>query len=448
MTLYRSCVVRPSKDGGNCKKLDVNYSINNWKSSNVSNVKLVYKEPTQYNVDSTYNLSEQLKLEIDDSTAKGSMSYSCANSDCTSECIGTWHRNKKGNWVCSKSRAIGPVEMSVSYDIEYPESLKWSSKKDDGSLVENANNTKNNFYEIGYGLPVSFVSPDGIYSSPSGGKGELVVEISKLGTSVNGSLTKGRMDHVIAYQYPTTKTIRYSCSFNIKNQLFGDDCEYDEDGKLKDNSPEYCDPKVDGNPKDNSIKDIDVVFRTIDLVKNNGTNYSENLNSIKTAFPGRAGTARTRGANWNNNLKDDSGNYLTNDSDIVNKIAKILDSSIYTKHASNPMYVIVLNSTSIKEIRSYNKAARSASRDPFTDLKAETSSTGNSSDGYLGYVCRKNGNYTYCASRFLSRLYNLETKTSSSGNKVYTLRGYCMINSDTISRAKKYADAKGCLYSD
>lgn len=374
----------------NCTNDDVIYGVNDLKSKISTEINVTYKEPNSTRNGLFDNVKDRMVANYVSGT--GGVNETCSNKNCTN---------------------IGIFEIVANYEFEYSDNLKWYSKKEDSSLVPNDNAHHNDissngsyYYEIGYGLPTTFTTPNGIYGN--GGDGKLNANISKIGT-------RNHFNKLVIL-YSGKDNIDYSCQFKIKNQLFGEECEYDASGNLKPNAPNYCDPKIDNKveistPETSSVKKVDVVFRVVKLINSEA--------NIGIAFPGRTGSGtRDRGTNWR----------ILSNTDIV----KVLNSDIYTK---DPMFEITLNSANIKDIRNWNKKAKRKGKDPyseFTPLTAGASST--ETNGFTGYKCYERNGNKYCASSFLSQL-----NTYSDKQK---LRGTCMTSSDTMTRAKN--NINGC----
>ena len=153
------------------------------------------------------------------------------------------------------------------------------------------------------------------------------------------------------------------------------------------------------------------------------------------AFPGRAGSTRERGINWDEHMKDTSGNALVGTA-IVNRVAKILDSGVYT---NKPMYTIILKPKYIRNIRDYNKKAKNQGKDSYSDFTVTSSSYGSSYNEYLGYQCRQNGTYIYCASLFLEHLRTYSIDDEDGYTRL--LSGKCM-NSGVATRLALYFSSR------
>ena len=435
VTINKKCVIRPNPLNNNtdpaptCNGTKLTYTQNNFKDSGSATMNLYYEDPTEvsdFKVNGVTLVKDPSEPEI---TGTGISNVQCSSKYC-------------GGSYNASTKIFTPGKiyvMGVKYKYNYTDSLEWYSSKKDSSIVKKPSDlTTNRYYYIGYGLPTSFTVTNGTYNKQSksvGAKGELKLEITQAGTN-NGK----RM----SYLFAKYGNIIYACEFSIKNQIYGDECEYSS-GTLVNGSPDYCDPKEDDVPKDNGVNDIDVVFRTIKLINNTG-DASTNATALKEIFPGRAGTTRTRGKNWQvNNLKDSSGGIILNEDDVINRIAFLLDyDDIYND--SHLMYKIVLSTNSISQIRKYNKDTKShtysggTKRDPYTGIY-----TGSlDSVGYTSYKCKHNStddNYIYCASDFLTQM----TKIKSNDTDYVLSKTGCMVYDDTQTRVNHYAESKGCM---
>ena len=203
-------------------------------------------------------------------------------------------------------------------------------------------------------------------------------------------------------------------------------------------SPEYCDPtkddKIDdpgtGIDTNRYIRDIDVVFRVIDLISDN--NVAPNGSIIGNAFPGILGEGRIRGRNWAK-LSD-------------SEVEDILREDIYQKE---PMYSLELNTANIQYIRKLNREARENNIDPYSEMRMFTgidsdTTPDNKLAGYTGYYCVSydanptfgKDTYKYCASRFISYLSSDAFKNHGGAR----LEGTCVeANSIASKRAITYS---------
>ena len=445
--ISKSCIIRPNPraETSTCTGAHVRYNVNNWANSAGATMEVYYEEPSG---NDSFKVDNVLLAKTNTYIAPESENIDepCAYSDCGKYENGVYKYGINRQYL-----------QSATYTYAYPDTFAWYSNKKDGSVEQNPTNKSNNsYYFLGYGLPTSFLTPNGTYNKtiPSAnGKGKLVLTISKAG---DGADDGKRMNYI----FKDFGELKYSCSFAIKNQLYGDDCEYDNSGNLVDGSPEYCDPTIDDVPTPNSIKDIDVVFRTVKLVgyDNSASGYANNLAAIKEAFPGRTGdSTRSRGKNWTvltdaegnvlkGGIKDKNGNLITSTTEAVNRSAEILDYS--TTYGRNPLYKITLTSTAIDTIRKYNYDTKDHTytagtrRDPYSGIYLDSTLD---TYGYTSYKCSANStdnNYKYCASEFLSKMMNTVAK---DGTKV--LSGTCMTTDNTQTRANTHANSRGCLQS-
>lgn len=339
--------------------------------------------------------------------------------------------NKKP--ISNKITTNGKFTVTADYRFDYGKKLHWYSDKGNNfkSVTEDSISSKlpsNQYVEIGYGLPTDFTEPTNVYSIKwtddkgfdeevvkKSNNGYMYATIKNIGTKNTNSKGGYHFDQLVKDNsskagFFKDGTLKYTCDYNIENELFGYEC------KDTDNDPLYCDKKQ-------SPKGIDVAFRTIELVNTNSSDKEAELNK---AFPGRSGNGREIGRNWYIWL---NGN--PNDKTDKTNLYDILNNNVYDK---KPLYKITLNSSTISKIRKYNKKARNSKNssiyiDPYTfmgDIKATES------NGYAGYKCVKadGKKYAYCASNFLTQL-----KNDSSIN----YSGECVINADTNKRATNFS---------
>jgi len=351
----------------------------------------------------------------------------------------------------SNCSTIYRVEMEAEYEIDYTNELNWYSdssdnfkKKTEKDVKDAKGNIEAKYVSIGYGLPTTFLTPtsfDTWYGESSDkSSGYMYVDLSQVGTKNSDGTyhfdryTKYYVDG--AYKYGEEKGkgshIKYSCDYSIENILY----DYE---KTKDNvspkpdctiTPEKTICGVNRTPNG-----IDVVFRTVELVKDE--------TEIDKAFPGRSGSGRTIGLNWN----------IDTDNKII---SKVLDEKIYEE---KPKYEIKLTSALIQKIRKNNKKNSYTSLEKY-EFNNYSVNINNAlvSEVYdkclLGdkQACRSysyfktkyneiskdvnstlNYGYTYAASEFIS-------KYIKKGN----LTGTCAGESDTSKRAEKYSKTYGC----
>ena len=133
---------------------------------------------------------------------------------------------------------------------------------------------------------------------------------------------------------------------------------------------------------------------------------------VTKAFPGRDGTGREVGKNWE--LPE-------------TELHQILDENVYNN--SHAQYELMLDVNAIQYIRRSNQAYFSNDVDPYTSYYDETNK--------LKVLCKSKDNQKYCASEFLTDL-----QTDSALN--YPLMGSCLPNGfDTSGRAQDVLD-NGC----
>lgn len=395
MTITKKCVV-VSVDGANCT-MNSNYTIDTrWASNTVkTSLTLVYDEPN-----SDLDVDKELKRNLVGTPTvkvkyKGRNLANATNFKCT-------------NASCSN---LDYYIVTANYSFNYKDDLKWYANKDDGSLVPYDSSHKNEiatnpayYYLIGYGLPTSFTTPNGVYTTKMGVIVSSVGDDDHFGTLIK-NYTKADGTHI---NINNEGSFKYSCSFKIENDLFGEECEYDDAGNLISGSPEYCDEEEDDTP-DGDVKNIDVVYRVVKLINNEA--------DIAKAFPGRLGNGRTKGTNWN----------LDNST-----ILSILNTDVYSYE---PMYKITLNSANINRIRSYNKDAKRANIDAYSEF-TQYNGGGAETDtpGFTGYKCVEKNGEKYCASRFVSKLISENW-----------LKGRCTTgNGNTITRANNLVGNPKC----
>ena len=236
-------------------------------------------------------------------------------------------------------------------------------------------------------MPTSFKTHSGTYND------KLVATVSNVGFNDHfDSLLGG------------TGSFEYSCGLKIHNEIYDKEC-YDENGNLLPNAPAYCLPS-------NDPKGIDVVFREVQLI--NGSTDKH----IRYAFPGAkanafsSGKPRQKGANWA---------VLTNQ-----EIYNVLNVNVYN---NKPMYEIKLDTRVITNIRNINKKAKNKNKDPYSGMHDMSGNNKTLAGGFIGYKCSDGVNGKYCASSFLSELYNK-----------YGLTGECIWTSNTSDRANRIAN--------
>lgn len=293
----------------------------------------------------------------------------------------TLNTNSGNSKIFQIGKGMKSFKVTANYKFLYDlGNLSWYSGN--GSNISNLftyDNRKNGRGEltyIGYGLPTSFNALSGTY------KNKMSAIITNIGTTMNNGESKFKKYVKYELNSGLSEEYTYSCDYNIYNELFGYECS-DENGKIYDNAPDYC--KGINVPK-KTIKDIDVVFRTIDLIDNNGVDNQVKLNR---SFPGRSGkginSERKKGSNWSlPNVEDEY-------------ILSVLDNKIYDEE---PMYHFTLDVTLIKSIRAANDKIKDSGWDPYTSWE----SPGQELTAFMGFVCNNNSDKKYCVSHFISYL--------------------------------------------
>jgi hypothetical protein len=132
--------------------------------------------------------------------------------------------------------------------------------------------------------------------------------------------------------------------------------------------------------------------------------------TLDKAFPSREGDGREPGINWQ--LDEEL-------------LREILDADVYNAPA---MYEIMLDVNAIQTIRKDNQNYFNTGKDPYASYY--------DANNVQKVYCATKGNEKYCASDFISDLYN------GSGLN-YRLLGTCLPTGNTLDRAKHVLD-KGC----
>ena len=361
------------------------------------------------------------------------------------------NKTKYREYRCGDNcETIEYVEMIADYNITYPDSLKWYSDskeyfdRKDAEEVENKGVADARYVALGYGLPTTFITPTNfntVYGlSNDKTSGYMYVNLSNIGTKNQDNTyhfdryTQYYIDDTYKNVLDTSKkTIKYSCNFSIENILY--DYESDEDSEENKNTP-YL--EVNGKKVSSVIRTpngIDVVFRTVELISDS--------KEIDVAFPGRSGSGRTIGLNWQ----------LDNENEIQ---TNLLNKNIYEEE---PKYVIDLNSTNIQKIRKSNEknSYTSLEKYEFAKNKPAIDSTVLTK---VGGLC-KNGDKDSCRSYsyFLTKNQQYSKDTDSDIDYSYTyaasefistyakngeLKGKCVKEQDTKKRAEKFAKTFGC----
>ena len=465
-------------------KVKLNYKQALPKGTTVQNSQLLSKntnlELARLNIN-MYSVSNGKITQISDNNE---IYYSCGkngwNEDYlygngTSKCSDKWD-NKNGNpftYTCFNdntgrlqcknlaSNNFSPIIfVTATYDILYDDDLKWYSDKSDNyskktasKITDGVDNAK--YVSLGYGFPTSFVTPplpatgDYYYGknlSSSSTGGYMYAEISNIGTRKGTSYHFDKLKQAITDDDPNSNdTIKYSCGFNIQNKLYCFECSP--------NPPKGCKNGI-CKPEDSVPKGIDVVFRTVELIDTKSA--ETNVQKITRAFPGRSGSGRNIGDNWDFDKKNAELEAKIGEKNVAGKIiTQLLNNNIYE---SSPKYVIDLNPVVIQDIRKENKKdsytsmseyifkKHSSTRYTTPDLnKAINECKDDNKNGCrrMSFLYRTfseaNNNeqldysYTYGASPFLSELMSKKRLT-----------GTCAEEIDTGKRAETFAESYGC----
>lgn len=351
------------------------------------------KLPDLSNLDTKVNIDYNLRYSVNGDLEKTLISGESQNNGATVTC----YKGAKNN--CK----LGGLDISThtrdvvgTYELKYTKKFNWYSSKLDGTLYDKSDydsktssdsSKKSFYYYIGYSMPTSFKTHSGTYND------KLVATVSNVGFN----------DHFDSLLGGTGSFV-YSCGLKIHNEIYDNEC-YDENGNLLPNAPAYCLPS-------NDPKGIDVVFREVQLI--NGSTDKH----IRYAFPGAkanafsSGKPRQKGANWA---------VLTNQ-----EIYNVLNVNVYN---NKPMYEIKLDTRVITNIRDINKKAKNKNKDPYSGMHDMSGNNKTLAGGFIGYKCLDGVNGKYCASSFLSELYNK-----------YGLTGECIWTSNTSDRANRIAN--------
>ena len=374
-------------------------------------IQFVFKEPVnsiygantrsfefndKLNVDGSYN---QNNVDTSKCVKKTIYKYTCSGYASGVTCS----PEAKQVWDCT----VVTWDIHGSYTYKYPvEHFQWYSLKTNSTLVnENKKGTEDKafFYSIGFGLPTALSLTDGTY--------ELKAIVYNLGDNADFSggnpkyerPTDTHFDPLglnVATNEGNQKGFEYICTYEVDNEIFGYDCQY-EDGELTANSPEYCDKEEDDNSR-GSLIGLDIAYRLVTLLSDGDSTYK--------AFPGKDGNGRIPGGNWSLGETE---------------IRDILDADVYNEPA---MYEIMLDVNAIQKIRKDNQTYFDGGKDPY----ASYYDANNAQKVY----CAEKGDEKYCASDFISNLYN------GSGLN-YRLLGTCLPTGNTLERAEYILD-KGC----
>lgn len=331
-----------------------------------SDVKNKISEGKIFNFENNNNINTKISIKYTDPTGK----YVTDENKYLSPILDSIQYDE--NYMNSEGKIIRKTDnftISATYKFDYNLEFKWYSDKSDNyesknKLTLDDVNDSLNYVFIGYGLPTSFATSDGLYEK------NLDVIIKNIGTN-------DRFDKYVEKILGQSNGYNYSCSFKIHNESFGNEC-CTKEGEIIPNAPAYC-GSCEGN---GDPKGLDVVFRTIDLMDSN------TKEELDRAFPGMSGTGltggnRKMGANWDKVYSAEDG---------AKQVFNILSSSIYDDENREPMYRITLDVSLIKKIREANAKIR-ADGDPYTDMTYESGAafggTGlraSKENGYRGYL--------------------------------------------------------------
>ena len=385
---------------------------NNIKYVHKATVQFTFKEP----VNSVYGANSRSFEFNDDLIVEGNFNESNVDtSKCTKKtiykysCSGyasgvTCTPEAKEVWNCT----VVTWDITGNYTYKYPvEEFQWYSLKIDSTLLNEKDKGSEDeafFYSIGFGLPTALSLTDGTY--------ELKTVVYDLGDDAefsggNPQYERPEDTHFDPLGLPvdtnngSKKGFEYICTYEVDNEIFGYDCQYDESGKLIYSSPKYCDDDKDDD-SDGSLLGIDITYRLVTLLSDG--------DSVNKAFPGKDGNGRMPGGNWS-----------IGDMEIHN----ILDADVYNDPA---MYEIMLDVNAIQKIRKDNQTYFNSGKDPY----ASYYDANNNQKVY----CAEEGDQKYCASDFISDLYN------GSGLN-YRLLGTCLPTGNTLERAEEVLE-NGC----
>jgi len=324
-------------------------------------------------------------------------------------------------WDCSAG-ITWDIQASFEHFYTPEADFKWYSLKTTHELVSERNRPTDLevgfYYAIGFGLPTAFSLSDGSY--------QVAVAVTNVGDMANINAaeishtayhaTRGHFaplltDSTRTSQAPINLTnpvsvlntqpgFHYVCHYNVRNEVFGYECVYDNGGNLVTDSPIHCDPHDRNRTSDGGVVEIDVVYRLISLIT------SGEPDQLEIAFPGRRGGGRDRGFNW---IENPDG------SDV--DVGAILNRN---RRERDPIYVITLDVGTIGTIRTDNERLFRANVDPYSSF------CDNGSCSEMKILCEgESTDETYCASEFLSMMYG------------QGLRGTCIDpwGSNTLSRA-------------
>lgn len=233
---------------------------------------------------------------------------SCSNGRCTNKtetiknCSGDGHYAEKTRTAKTTFSLKSGVYQYVLKDNHL------SIHASDLSKYINSNFTAN-YINVGYSnLPVSYSASDGKYGVMHD-KGQLDINYSNIG-HVSGNQTS--VDKIMSSITEGSSYGRWECEFNIYSGLIPDDGD-----------------------KDNNGRDINVIYRPIDLSR---------------PFPDIDGSDRETGSNWCNGDNDCS----SDNSLVLNYINNNRNVNEYELYNGEPMYTFILTPAIVNEIRRYN----------------------------------------------------------------------------------------------
>lgn len=320
--------------------------------------------------------------------------------------------NIEGTWTY-KYKQEDFMWFSLKYNKEHPDETLMNQQERDEKY---SSTDENLFYSIGFGLPTALSLPNGKYGTDVDSPMKVIV--SKLGDtggdqdydidpSYIGQKNYHKIDghfqnllDAVSTKEGATYGFEYTCTYEVKNDMFGTDCKYDDAGNLMPDSPHYCDDNEDDVPN-GRVLGIDVAYRLVGLLNDD--------DPIFKAFPGRDGSGRLMGSNWQ---LDDT------------QLKDTLRSDIYDDKA---MYEIFLEVALIQKIRDDNGDVTSG-------------------DAYSAFAKDDNvicvgGNDKYCATEFISKLARGQF---ISGNYMV---GTCLGETDTQRRADAHGACNNASYT-
>ncbi len=352
----------------------------------------------------------------------------------------------------SNCSTIYRVVMEADYDIDYSNELNWYSdssdnfkKKTEKDVKDAKGNIDAKYVSIGYGLPTSFLTPSSFNTwygeSSDKSSGYMYVDLSQIGTKNNdGTYHFDRYTQYYidgAYKYGEEKGkgshIKYSCNYSIENILYDYECPDNKCGRKTPDCSTVTGKQICGVNR--TPNGIDVVFRTVELISNE--------TEIDKAFPGRSGSGRNIGLNWN----------LDKDNKII---SKVLDEKVYDE---KPKYEIKLTSALIQKIRKNNKKNSYTSLGNYKfnnySVRINNPLVNNVYNNCISgdkQACRS---YSYFKTKYNEVSKDVNSKINygyiyaasdfiSDYIKKGNLTGTCTDESDTSKRAEKYSKTYGC----